>query len=119
MAFSQKNDIKKLIMSKIKPKKTQSQVNFTEYSQLCEYIWKVGRMRQLSIVVTSKKYGKRLKYKKNKNKRYSVESVEKLTMERGHPLVSNGERKSKRFKNLFLVIFLEVSKNFYSNNYNM
>jgi hypothetical protein len=58
VAFSQKNDIKKLIMSKIKPKKTQSQVNFTEYSQLCEYVWKVGRMRQLSIVVTSKNMGK-------------------------------------------------------------
>lgn len=58
MAFSQKNDIKKLIMSKIKPKKTQSQVNFTEYSQLCEYVWEVGRMFQLSIVVTSKNMGK-------------------------------------------------------------
>jgi len=58
VAISQKNDIKKLIMRKIKPKKTQSQVNFTEYSQLCEYIWKVGRMRQLSIVVTSKNMGK-------------------------------------------------------------
>jgi len=36
VAFSQKQDIKKLIMSKIKPKKMQSQVNFTEYLQLCE-----------------------------------------------------------------------------------
>jgi hypothetical protein len=58
VAFSQKNDIKKLIMSKIKLKKTQSQVNFTEYSQLCECIWKVGQMHQLSIVITSKNMGK-------------------------------------------------------------
>jgi hypothetical protein len=36
VAFSQKRDIKKLRMGKIKPKKMQSQVNFTEYSQLCE-----------------------------------------------------------------------------------
>jgi len=39
VAFSQEKDIKKLIMSKIKPKKMQSQVNFTEYSQLCEGAW--------------------------------------------------------------------------------